>query len=161
MKMSGNQSRLAGKVTVPSALMALASATLFAVLLFEDMGDLFSTVWSEVPWGLVLRYLVSMAVAGAVVGAALSRLFGRQGVFGWLLAILAGVIVATVSGILGSLIGGLPDILARGFQPGDWIAISAGAMVLPFAVADWPSLGAVWLALLVVTHIWTKRLRQA
>lgn len=101
-----------------------------------------------------------MAIAGGLIGALLSGLFGRRGLVGWALALVAGLLIATVAGLLGSFFGGLPDLIARGTRPGDMIAVLAGGMVLPFVVADWPLIGALWLALLGATHILIRRLRQ-
>lgn len=153
----------AGRTTprvIASGLMAISSALLFAVLLFEDLGELIPTSWSDAPWNLLVRYLAAMSVAGGLIGFALSGLFGRSGVAGWALALAAGVVAATGSGLVGSLLGGLPDIVVNGLQGRALVAIAAGALVLPFAIADWPFLILVWLSLLTITHLWIRSLRR-
>ena len=140
--------------------MALSSALLFVVLLFEDVSDLVGAASTDLPWGLVLRYVLAMALAGAAMGAVLSGLFGRHGVVGWALAVVAGIVVATLSGMLGSLFGGLPDLLERGWRRADLIPLIAGAMVLPWAVAGWTWLLGIWLALVAFAHVRARRIRE-
>lgn len=142
-----------------SALMAVSSALLFTVFVFEDLNALLDTSWSDVPWGLVLRYVLSMGAAGALVGAVLAGVFGRGGIAGWALSIAGGIVAATVAGLLGSFFGLLPGLLSRGIGTGDMIAILAGGLVLPFTVAEWPIVGALWLALVALTHVSIRKLR--
>jgi hypothetical protein len=141
-------------------MMALSSALLFIVFLAEDFGGLMATLQAELPWGLVLRYLVAMAAGGALCGALLSGLFGRQGLGGWLLAGLGGIVTATIAGMLGSLLGLLPDLLADGWQTRDLVAVGAGALVLPLAATGWTPLLALWAAVVGGTHIRVRRLRS-
>lgn len=145
---------------VATGLTALSSALFFLVFLFEDLGDLLQAPESKVPWGLVVRYLAAMGVAGGLTGFFLSGLFGRRGLAGWALALVAGAVAATVAGVLGSLLGGVNDIVANGFDGRVAIAVAAGALVLPFAFVDWPLLIVLWLALLALTHLWIRALRH-
>jgi hypothetical protein len=140
--------------------MAFSSALFFVVFLFKDLGELVRTSWSDVPWALLVRYLASMGLAGGLVGFALSGLLGRRGLGGWALAVVAGAVAATAAGLLGSLFGGLPDIVANGLDGQAAIAIGAGALVLPFAMSDWPLLLLIWLVLLAITHLWIRRRRH-
>lgn len=143
-----------------SALMAVSSALLFTVFVFEDLSDLLRTEWSDVPWGLVLRYVLSMGIAGALIGALLAGMFGRGGTVGWALSVAGGIVTATLAGLLGSFFGLLPSLLSRGTGAGDLIAILAGGLVLPFTVARWPIVGALWLLLLAITHVSIRKLRN-
>ena len=51
---------------IVAGMMALSSALLLLVFVVEDFGDLATFVQAEVPWGLVLRYLVAMAISEKV-----------------------------------------------------------------------------------------------
>lgn len=142
-----------------AGMMALSSALLLLVFVVEDFGDFATFMQSNAPWGLILRYLLAMAIAGAICGYLLAGMFGRQGLGGWLLVLLGAIVTATVAGMLGSLIGLLPDLLADGWQTRDLVAVGAGALVLPLAATGWAPLLAIWVALIAATHIWAKRLR--
>lgn len=142
-----------------SALMAVSSALLFMVFVFEDLSAMLDTAWSDVPWRLVLRYALSMGIAGALIGALLAGAFGRAGLAGWALSLAGGIVTATVAGLLGSFFGLQPGLFSGGADAGDVIAILAGGLVLPFAVAEWPVVGALWLAFLAATHVSIRRLR--
>ncbi len=88
-----------------AGMMALASALLFVALLFEDFSALAAADPSQVPWSLMLRYVVSMTFGGAIAGYLLSGMFGRSGIFGWFLALAGGVFTSIFAGILGSFVG--------------------------------------------------------
>ncbi|MEP1201132.1 hypothetical protein [Tateyamaria sp.] len=107
--------------------------------------------------GLIVRYFMAMGLGGAVAGYALSNLFGRSGLLGWVLAAMGGILVATFAGLLGSAIGLLPDLLSDGFQTPDILAVSAGALVLPLALIGWPTLLPIWIGLIFLVHILAKR----
>lgn len=145
---------------IVAGMMALSSALLLFVFVVEDFGDLPTLMAAAPPWGLILRYLFAMALAGAVCGYLMAGMFGRRGLGGWLLAVLGGILIATIAGLLGSLIGLLPDLLADGFQTRDLVAIAAGALVLPLAATGWAPLLVVWLALVLGTHAWAASLRR-
>jgi len=142
-----------------ATLMALSSALLFIALVAEDMGELTGLTFATIPWGLFLRYLLGMALAGALCGAALSSLFGRPGFFGWILVFAAGIVTATIAGVLGSFFGLLPELLSDGWQSQDMVAIGAGALVLPLAAIGWTPLLAVWIALVGAAHFRAMRAR--
>ena len=144
---------------ITSILLAAASALLFLALVFDDIGDLAGTDWSELPLGLIVRYLLAMAVGGAIAGYALSNLFGRTGLLGWVLALIGGILVATFAGLLGSAIGLLPDLLSDGFQTPDILAVGAGVLVLPLAMLGWPILIPVWVGLIFLVHLLARRQR--
>ncbi len=144
-------------VLAESLLLAAASALLFLALVFEDFDQLRETDWSEQPMGLIVRYFVAMGLGGAVAGYALSNLFGRSGLLGWVLAAMGGILVATFAGLLGSAIGLLPDLVSNGFQTPDILAVSAGALVLPLALIGWPTLLPIWIGLIFLVHILAKR----
>ena len=102
-----------------------------------------------------------MAIAGAVVGWLLAGMFGRPGPLGWLLAALGGLLVALISGALGSAIGLLPDLLRDGWQTGaDLIRIGGGALVAPFALAGQPLVALGWAVLVGITHVLAGRRRR-
>jgi hypothetical protein len=142
-----------------AAMMALASAVLFVVFLFDDVGDLLRTPGAALPWGAILGYVAAMAIGGAVTGYLLAGAFGRKGPLGWLLAALGGIVATTFGGLVGSLVGMLPDLLASGLQAGGLLAIGAGALILPFAFTGWPALTLIWAVLIVATHLWARRRR--
>ena len=136
-----------------AAVLALASLVLFLALVFDDIGELANADWSNLPLGLITRYAVAMALGGAVAGYALSGLFGKSGAPGWALALFAGFLVSTLSGVLGSAFGLAPDLLSDGYQTSDLLAIGAGALVLPLAMVGWPILLPIWLALVATAHV--------
>ena len=142
-----------------SLLLAAASALLFLALIFDDFGHLSETDWSELPLVLIVRYFLAMGVGGAIAGYALSNLFGRTGLLGWVLALIGGILAATFAGLLGSAIGLLPDLLSDGFQSHDILAVTAGALVLPLAMIGWPVLIPIWVCLVFLVHLLAKRQR--
>ncbi len=142
-----------------AGMMALASALLFVALLFEDFSALAAADPSQVPWSLMLRYVVSMTFGGAIAGYLLSGMFGRAGVFGWFLALAGGVFTSIFAGVLGSFVGLLPDLMSNGWQPTMLISVASGGLVLPFALVGWTALVVVWIAIVVATHLRARRRR--
>ncbi|MEM1235854.1 MAG: hypothetical protein AAGI10_02710 [Pseudomonadota bacterium] len=159
--MSAQNSSVKGRLRWTVAIaMAVASALFFLEVLREDIATVDSEL-SQLPWALIIRYAVSMAAGGAIVGALLSGWFGRGGIGGWLLAILGGLIAAAFAGVVGSFVGFLPDIIAGGFDIGSAIAIFAGLIILPLAFLGWPLLIPIWAAIVCAAHIWAKRIRAS
>ena len=144
---------------VVAGMMALAGALLLFALLFTDFSDLAASDPAQLPWGLMLRYMVAMAIGGALAGSLLAGLFGRSGLSGWLLALIGGLIASIVAGVVGSFIGQLPDLISGGWQTGMSVAIASGALVLPLALFGWPHLVVVWAAIVAGTHLWVRRRR--
>lgn len=140
-------------------VLACASMLLFLALVFEDISELADTDWSDLPLGLITRYLIAMGLGGALAGYFLSGLFGKNGILGWLLAIVGGVVAATFAGLVGSAIGLSPDLLSDGFQTRDMVAIGAGALVFPLALIGWPILLPIWVALIFTAHILARKRR--
>ena len=141
-------------------MMAVVGVLVFSVLLVGDMSLLPADSSVAVPWALVFRYGVAMAIGGALAGAALAGLFGRRGIGGWLLSLLGGAIASVVAGLLGSAVGLAPDLLRDGFQTGDLIAVGFGGVLAPIALAEsWGHLG-VWLGLIALTHILCGKARR-
>jgi hypothetical protein len=141
-------------------MMAVVGVLIFSVLLVGDMSLLPADASTAVPWGLVIRYGVAMAIGGALAGAALAGMFGRAGVGGWLLSLLAGAIASVVAGLLGSAVGLAPDLLRDGFQTGDLIAVGFGAFLAPIALIEsWGHL-AVWVGLIALTHLLCGKARR-
>ena len=89
--------------------MGISGALFFLVVLFDDVADLGSAQLSQLPWGLILRYVISMGIGGAIAGLLLAGLFGRRGPLGWLLAVFGGLVASAFAGVVGSLVGQLPD----------------------------------------------------
>jgi hypothetical protein len=141
-------------------MMAVVGVLIFSVLLVGDMSLLPADASTAVPWALVIRYGVAMAIGGALAGAALAGMFGRAGVGGWLLSLLAGAIASIVAGLLGSAVGLAPDLLRDGFQTGDLIAVGFGAFLAPIALIEsWGHL-AVWVGLIALTHLLCGKARR-
>jgi hypothetical protein len=141
-------------------MMAVVGVLIFSVLLVGDMSLLPADASTAVPWALVIRYGVAMAIGGALAGAALAGMFGRAGVGGWLLSLLAGAIASVVAGLLGSAVGLAPDLLRDGFQTGDLIAVGFGAFLAPIALIEsWGHL-AVWVGLIALTHLLCGKARR-
>lgn len=145
--------------TITTVMMALTGASLFIAFMLEDLSGLNADQAAALPRSLVLRYILAMAIGGALAGWLLAGLFGRRGLRGWLLALLGGILTALIAGLLGSAVGLLPDLLADGFSMGDLIAVAFGLFVFPLALAGQPLLFALWLALLALTHLWARRAR--
>jgi hypothetical protein len=145
---------------IGALMMALVGALIFTVLLVEDVGLLPQGVSATLPWALIAQYALAMAVGGALAGALLSGLFGRRGAGGWLLAALGGIVASIVAGLLGSAVGLLPSLLRDGFDMGDLIAVGFGATLAPIALIGNPLRLAVWVALIVLTHLWCQRIRN-
>jgi hypothetical protein len=141
------------------ALIALASAVLFVVFPFDDVGDLLRKPGAALPWGPILGYLAAMAIGGAIAGYLLAGAFGGEGPLGWLLVGFGGIVATTFGGLVGSLVGMLPDFLANGLQADGLLASGAGALILPFALTGWPALILIWATFIVATHLWARRRR--
>jgi hypothetical protein len=143
---------------VTTAMMALVGAGFFSVFLLEDVLGR-GVNWGTLPWGLVLRYVVSMGLGGAFAGWLLSGTFGRRGASGWLLALLGGVLATTTAGLFGSAAGLLPDVLSDGWETADLVPIGFGLAVLPLAFAGQPLVFLAWLGCVLITHVWARRSR--
>jgi hypothetical protein len=146
--------------TVVAFMMANTSALFFFAFILEDLPTLREWSWHDLPVGLILRYALAMGLGGAVAGFLLAGLFGRRGLPGWVLALLAGVLATLLAGVVGSAVGLAPDLLADGWQSTDMVAILAGLVLLPLALVDHPWLILIWLALIVVTHLWARSRRS-
>jgi hypothetical protein len=144
---------------VTTGMMALIGAVFFFAFLLEDVVGRSSVVWADLPWAVILRYVVAMVIGGALAGWLLAGSFGRRGVAGWLLALLGGALATTIAGLLGSAFGLLPDLLADGWEMADLIPIGYGLAVLPLAFAGVPLLSLAWLVLVALTHVLAKRAR--
>ncbi len=155
--MPGHPRRSARHVT--TAVMALIGAIFFVAFLLEDVVGRTDVAWENLPWGLIVRYVVAMTVGGAVAGWLAAGLFGRRGVSGWLLALLGGALATTAAGMLGSVVGLVPDLLADGWDMADLIPIGYGLAVLPLAFAGAPLLIIVWFGLVGIAHVLAARAR--
>jgi hypothetical protein len=139
-------------------MMAATGAGFFFIFVLQDL-TAGVVRWSDLPAGLVVRYIVAMGLGGGVAGWLLAGLFGRRGLAGWPLAILGGIVATTVSGLLGSAVAFLPDVLADGWDVVDVIPIVYGLAIVPLTFAARPTLFFVWLALIVATHLWARHAR--
>ncbi|WP_111429692.1 hypothetical protein [Rhodobacteraceae bacterium DSL-40] len=146
--------------TITTVMMALTGASLFIAFMLEDLSGLAPDQSAALSRMLVLRYILAMAIGGALAGWLLAGLFGRRGLRGWFLALLGGIVTALIAGLLGSAVGLLPDLLADGFSMGDLIAVAFGLLVFPLALAGQPLLLALWLILIGLTHLWARRARD-
>jgi hypothetical protein len=141
-------------------MMAVVGVLVFSVLLVGDIGLLPADGPTGVPWALVVRYAIAMAIGGALAGVVLAGLFGRAGIGGWLLSLVGGAVASIVAGFLGSAVGLAPDLLRDGLQPGDLIAVGFGALLAPIALFEsWGHL-AVWVGLVALTHLLCARARR-
>lgn len=141
---------------VTALMMALLGAGLFYLFLRQDVPGRRD---GEVPLSLILRYVVTMGLGGALAGGLLSALFGRNGVLGWILAAIGGVLATIAAGLLGSALGLLPDVLADGWSMSDLIPIAYGLAVLPLALVGRPWLLVAWAVVVLLTHLWAMRVR--
>lgn len=144
---------------VSTLMMALIGVLLIAAFMAEDVvaqGDL---AWADLPKGLMLRYLLAMAVGGALSGWLLAGMFGRGGLGGFLLGFLGAVLATLVAGLFGSAAGLLPDLLRDGWSGADLVPILYGLAALPLAFAGQPLLLLGWLVLMLFTHLWARRVR--
>jgi hypothetical protein len=145
---------------VVAGMMDLTGSLHFFAFLLEDTGGVYESTLAEIPFGLILRYIVAMGIGGALAGAIFVGLFGRSGLWGWAVAALGGTISTVVAGALGSAIGLLPDILIRGWSMADMIPIAFGSVMIPLSFVDRPLMFLIWLALLLLTHLWTRTARN-
>ena len=137
------------------------SAVVAAALAFQDVATLTGESMAEVPWGLILRYVIAFGLAGAGVGFVLAGLFGRRGPVGWLLAFAGWVFVSVLSGAIGSFLGLVPDLVGGAAPTGALISLASGALVPVFALSGRPVLILAWLALFLLTHVLARRHRRA
>ncbi|MBE9636797.1 hypothetical protein [Salipiger mangrovisoli] len=144
---------------VTTLMMALIGVMLIAAFMAEDAAAKGDVTWADLPKGLMLRYLLAMAIGGALAGWLLSGMFGRRGVGGFMLGFLGSVIATLVAGLFGSAAGLLPDLLRDGWSSADLIPVLYGLAVLPLAFAGQPLLFVGWLVLMLLTHLWARRIR--
>lgn len=147
--------------TKAALMMALLGALLFTAFVLQDVRNHPQIAPGDLPWDLIVRYAAAMTLGGALAGFVFSGLFGRQGIGGWLLSLLSGLIAAAVSGLVGSAIGLLPDLSVDGVTTGEFIQMAAGLLVLPLSIAEQPWLAIPVAGLLVATHLWCRAARQA
>lgn len=145
---------------ITAAMMASVSVFLFVAFLYNDLGNVAAQNAPAPGIAIVARYLVAMAIGGAAAGFLFAGLFGRQGMMGWVFALVGGTLATLTAGVTGSVIGLLPERLSDGWQAADLIPIVSGAMILPFALSDWPALTVVWPAMIFATHIWARNARR-
>ena len=74
--------------TITTVMMALTGASLFIAFMLEDLSGLAADQSAALSRMLVLRYILAMAIGGALAGWLLAGLFGRRGLRGWFLALL-------------------------------------------------------------------------
>ena len=101
-------------------------------------------------------------LGGALAGVALKGLLGRHGIPGWALALVTAVLIT----LLGNLIGGaLSAVVGQALGVGGFalslIRIGVGALTVPFAIAELPWSGALWIAAAVLSHLLAGRQRKA
>lgn len=146
---------------IASLMMALIGAYLFAAFVLQDLRIHPDVPRSDLPWALILRYALAMVLGGAVSGLLFCGLFGRKGAFGWVLAVIGGIIAASVSGLLGSAFGLLPNLLSDGFSTTDAVQVAAGLLILPLSAIEQPSVLAIVLGLIVLAHVLLRRARKS
>ncbi|MEM6888259.1 MAG: hypothetical protein AAF636_08990 [Pseudomonadota bacterium] len=141
-------------------VMAIAGVFFFVIFISQDLSHDTGVEVSELPWGLLARYAVAMTLGGAFSGLLFAGLFGRHGLFGWILALVGGVFAVLLSGLFGSAFGLLPDLLADGFHTADLIATAVGIFVVPLTLFEQPYLLIVLVALVALSHVLSRRSRQ-
>lgn len=144
---------------IVTIMMSFTGATFFFGFLTEEMGRVTEEQAQLVSRGLIIRYIVAMAIGGAVAGLICAGLFGRHGLPGWLLVLLGAIVVTLLAGLIGSAIGQLPDMAADGLNMTELISIGFGLVLIPLAMAGRPAMIAVWAVLMVVTHLLARRAR--
>lgn len=145
---------------VPVGVMAFVGVILFVTVVHSDLAAISESRSANAPTGLIIRYALAMAIGGALAGYVLSRLFGRAGIMGWILALIGGLLATIGSGLIGSLFGRLPELLSDGFQMGDLIAVAAGMLIPLFALGDDGWLTLVWLIMILAAHVWKRQLQN-
>ncbi|WP_353474759.1 hypothetical protein PVT71_14415 [Salipiger sp. H15] len=144
---------------ITALMMALIGVLLISAFMAEDAAAKGDVAWADLPKGLMLRYMLAMAVGGALSGWLLSGMFGRRGLGGFVLGFAGAVIATLVAGLFGSAAGLLPDLLRDGWSSSDLIPILYGLAALPLAFAGQPLLFAGWMALMLLTHLWARGIR--
>lgn len=153
-----SQSRKARLVVM--LMMAITGAAFFFGFLSEDMANLADYQREQVSQGLIIRYIIAMALGGAVSGAAFAGMFGRMTIPGWVLAFLGAVLASLLGGLIGSAIGLLPDMAADGLSLTEVISIGFGLVLIPLAMAGHPAMVGVWAVLMIIAHVWAGRIRR-
>ena len=146
---------------IASAMMALTGSFFFSVFVAQEIQALPDADLGQLPWALITRYVSAMALGGAVIGALFCGLFGRAGLGGWILALFTGLLAASDSGLFGSAIGALPDLMATGWNATALIPVLSGFLVLPFALAEQPMLAIVLFVMVSLTHVFIRNRRRA
>ncbi len=142
-------------------MMALNGLFFFFAFTIQDLRASETLSARSLPQALVIRYILAMAVGGAVAGLLTAGMFGRGGFGGWFLALLAGIVASVFAGMFGSAFGTVPELLKDGWHGRDFVPILFGALILPLAAAVRPTLLIVWLVLVLLTHAWARKARRA
>ena len=145
---------------IATGMMALTGLLFFGAFVFQDIRLHPELGTNELPLGLIFRYAVAMTLGGAIAGFLLRGLFGRGGIGGWLLVIIGGLVACLISGLFGSAVGLLPDLLADGYHTADLVKAGLGIFVVPLSIIEQPVLLPVLIVLIVMTHILCKRARN-
>ncbi len=145
---------------IVSVVMACIGLVLFLAVVLGDSTPETEVLVDEQNTELLLRYAVSMALGGGVLGLLASSLFGRRGVIGWIIALFAGALTTLFAGLVGSLIALLPDRLADGWQSSDLFPILSGALIPVFALYDWACFALVLPVVILLVHFWVRSLNK-
>lgn len=145
---------------IATVMMAALGAGFLVVFALQD-APAEGLVWVDLPWRIILRYVLAMGIGGGLVGWLLAGCFGRRGAAGWFYALLGGFAATLVAGLVGSAVGQLPVVLLDGWQMADLIPIAFGLLVAPLVIASRPILVLAWIAMIVATHLLARRARAA
>ncbi len=94
------------------------------------------------------------ALGGAIAGYLLAGLFGRDGVGGWLIALLGAIVVVVLGGLFGGVFAALYGaVTGTSDLATDVIRIGLGAVTAPLAIAESPWLAPLWAAVAAAAHL--------
>ena len=141
-------------------VIAVTCALTFAIVPIEDTAAFDDMSVGDLPWGLILRYMLTSALGGLIAGYLLAGLFGRRGAVGWILALIGGGLAMLLAGLLGSFFGWIPDTFSEAGAPSPLVAVPAGALIPIFAFVGRPILFLVWIAVVLATHTLSARAWQ-
>ena len=110
--------------------------------------------------GRTAGYAACHGVGGAAAAWLVAGLFGRDGIAGWAVAVLAGLGVTLLGGLVGGAIFGVLGASGVGAPLVEGaIRVGMGPLNVPLAVAQRPSLAAIWIVAVIAAHLWRRAAR--
>ncbi|MEM0908482.1 MAG: hypothetical protein AAGJ94_14025 [Pseudomonadota bacterium] len=137
-----------------AALFAAAFGLVAIVLLYED---------HQSGEGVVLfaaELIAFYAVGGAIAGLLSAPLFGHGGLSGWVRAIVGGLVVTVLGGMLGGALAATPTMVMNQSLLPLAMGLALGTVSLPLAAPQAPLTVPLWLGVIIAAHVIARAARR-